>query len=108
LTSEEPPQAKPYDDDTFREWLTRWQARLARNSNPIEDSLTLMRANNPALIPRNHKVEQALDGATNGDLQPMEDLLTALKEPYKNQPDLKPYQSPPKPEERVCQTFCGT
>jgi uncharacterized protein YdiU (UPF0061 family) len=108
LTSEEPPQAKPYDDDTFREWLTRWQARLARNSNPIEDSLTLMRANNPALIPRNHKVEQALDGATNGDLQPMEDLLAALKEPYKNQPDLKPYQSPPKPEERVCQTFCGT
>jgi len=108
LTSEEPPQTKPYDNDTFKEWLTRWQTRLAKNSKPLKDSLTLMRANNPALIPRNHKVEQALDGATNGDLQPMEDLLAALKEPYKNHPDLKPYQPPPKPEERVCQTFCGT
>jgi len=108
LTNEKPLQAKPYDDDTFREWRTRWQARLAKNSQPLKDSLTLMRANNPAIIPRNHKVEQALDGATNGDLQPMKDLLEALKEPYKNHPDLKPYQSPPNPEERVCQTFCGT
>ena len=67
-----------------------------------------MRANNPALIPRNHKVEEALKAATKGELQPLEDLLTALKEPYKNQPDLEPYQSPPTPEEKVCQTFCGT
>ena len=67
-----------------------------------------MRANNPSVIPRNHKVEQALDAATNGDLQPLQDLLAVLKEPYENRADLKPYQSPPKPEERVHQTFCGT
>jgi uncharacterized protein YdiU (UPF0061 family) len=53
-------------------------------------------------------VEQVLDAATNGDLQPLKDLLAALQEPYKNHSDLKPYQSPPKPEEKVCQTFCGT
>jgi uncharacterized protein YdiU (UPF0061 family) len=108
LTSEEAPQGNHYDDDTFRKWLARWQTRLAKNSKPFKDSLSLMGANNPTLIPRNHKVEQALDAATNGDLYPTKDLLVALKEPYKNRPDLKTYQSPPKPEERVCQTFCGT
>jgi len=108
LTNEAPPKGKPYDDETFKEWLTRWQARLDENTKPRKDSLSLMRANNPTLIPRNHKVEEALNAATNGELQPLEDLLTALKEPYKNQPDLGPYQSPPTPEERVCETFCGT
>ena len=108
LTEEKPPQGKPYNDKTFKEWYTRWQAQLAKNTKPLKSSLSLMRANNPAVIPRNHKVEQVLDAATNGDLKPLKDLLTALQEPYKTRPDLKPYQSPPKPEERVYQTFCGT
>ena len=108
LTKEAPPKGEPYDDETFKEWYTRWQARLAKNMEPLKSSLSLMRANNPAVIPRNHKVEQVLEAATNGDLQPLKDLLAALQEPYKNRSDLKPYQSPPKPEEKVCQTFCGT
>ena len=108
LTNEAPPKGEPYDGDAFKEWHTRWQARLAKNMEPLESSLSLMRANNPVVIPRNHKVEQVLDAATNGDLQPLKDLLAALQEPYKNRSDLKPYQSPPKPEEKVCQTFCGT
>ncbi len=108
LTEEKPPQGEPYNDRAFKEWYTRWQARLAKNTKPLKSSLSLMRANNPAVIPRNHKVEQVLDAATNGDLKPLKDLLTALQEPYKNRSDLKPYQSPPKQDERVYQTFCGT
>ena len=108
LTEEKPPQGKPYNDKTFKEWYTRWQAQLAKNTKPLKSSLSLMRANNPAVIPRNHKVEQVLDAAANGDLKPLKDLLTALQEPYKNRSDLKPYQSPPEPEDRVYQTFCGT
>jgi len=108
LTNEASPKGESYDGDTFKEWYTRWQARLAKNMEPLESSLSLMRANNPVVIPRNHKVKQVLDAATNGDLQPVKDLLSALQEPYKNSSDLKPYQSPPKPEEKVCQTFCGT
>jgi uncharacterized protein YdiU (UPF0061 family) len=108
LTKEALPKGEPYDGETFKEWYTRWQARLAKNMEPLKSSLSLMRANNPAVIPRNHKVEQVLEAATNGDLQPLKDLLAALQEPYKNRSDLKPYQSPPKPEEKVCQTFCGT
>ena len=108
LTEEKPPQGEPYNDRAFKEWYTRWQAQLAKNTKPLKSSLSLMRANNPAVIPRNHKVEQVLDAATNGDLKPLKDLLTALQEPYKNRSDLKPYQSPPEPEDRVYQTFCGT
>ena len=108
LTNEAPPKGEPYDGDTFKEWYARWQARLAKNMEPLESSLSLMRANNPVVIPRNHKVEQVLDAATNGDLQPLKDLLATLQEPYKTRSDLNPYQSPPKPEERVHQTFCGT
>ena len=108
LTNEAPPKGESYNSDTFKEWHTRWQARVVKNTQPLESSLALMRANNPVVIPRNHIVEQALDAATNGDLHPLKDLLAALQEPYKNSSDLKPYQCPPKPEEKVCHTFCGT
>ena len=108
LTEEKPPQDKSYNDRAFKEWYTRWQVQLAKNTKPLKSSLSLMRANNPAVIPRNQKVEQVLDAATNGDLKPLKDLLTALQEPYNNRSNLEPYQSPPKKEERVYQTFCGT
>jgi uncharacterized protein YdiU (UPF0061 family) len=108
LTEEKPPQGKPYDGKTFKEWYARWRAQLAQYTKPLKSSLSLMGANNPVVIPRNHKVEQVLEAATNGDLKPLKDLLAALQEPYENRSNLKPYQSPPKPEEIVHQTFCGT
>jgi len=108
LTNELPPKGECYERDDFKEWYARWQVRLTKNTEPLESSLSLMRSNNPVLIPRNHRVEQVLDAATNGDLQPLEDLLAVLQEPYNYRRDLKSYQLPPKPEEKVCQTFCGT
>ena len=108
LTNELPPKGECYESDAFKEWYARWQVRLTKNTEPLESSLSLMRSNNPVVIPRNHRVEQVLDAATNGDLQPLEALLAVLQEPYNNRRDLKSYQFPPKPEEKVCQTFCGT
>ena len=108
LTNEAPPKGESYNSATFKEWHARWQARVVKNAQPLESSLALMRANNPVVIPRNHIVGQALDAATNGDLHSLNDLLAALQEPYKNSSDLKSYQCPPKPEEKVCHTFCGT
>ena len=108
LTEDNIPQGKPYNNSFFKEWHTCWQMRLAKNNKSSQSSLNLMRANNPSVIPRNHIMEQVLEDATNGDLKPLNDFLTALETPYKNRPDLKPYQSPPKQEETVYQTFCGT
>ena len=67
-----------------------------------------MRAVNPAIIPRNHKVEEALAAANYGDLSFFNRLLQAVERPYEYRPEFEAYTVPPKPEERVLQTFCGT
>ena len=67
-----------------------------------------MRKNNPAIIPRNHKVEEALKAANEGDYKLFRKLVSVLENPYEDKVSLKSYQVPPKPNERVYQTFCGT
>jgi uncharacterized protein YdiU (UPF0061 family) len=75
----------------------------------MESAFCLMRANNPAFIPRNHLVEQALSAAeAQSDLKKLHKLLKVLSEPYLDNPEYIEFQKPPKPEERVYQTFCGT
>ena len=68
-----------------------------------------MRNVNPAFIPRNHRVEQALDAAIEyEDFSPFADLLTVLSRPYEVQETFADYANPPRTDERVFQTFCGT
>jgi uncharacterized protein YdiU (UPF0061 family) len=68
-----------------------------------------MRAVNPAFIPRNHLVEEALSAAVNNEnLAPFETLLAVLSRPYEDQPAFGPYGAPPRPDQIVRQTFCGT
>jgi uncharacterized protein YdiU (UPF0061 family) len=64
---------------------------------------------NPAYIPRNHRVEAALDAATyQGDLTPFETLLRLVQQPFDARVDSAEFQLPPQPDERVLHTFCGT
>ena len=67
-----------------------------------------MRAVNPAFIPRNHRIEAVISAAINDDYAPFEELLKVLAKPFEDQPEFAGYADPPRPEERVCQTFCGT
>ena len=68
-----------------------------------------MRASNPLYIPRNHLVEEALVAAIDeGDLGPFEALADVLERPYEVQPGCERYALPPRPEQVVHQTFCGT
>ena len=98
-----------FQDSAFLDWYKQWQKRLKQNKKPVELSLNLMKKNNPLIIPRNHKVEEALEAASiNGDLQPMFDLNEVLKKPYNNQPEISAYQNLPKPSGQVYKTFCGT
>jgi len=60
------------------------------------------------VIPRNHRVHEALLAAERGDLAPFEALLAALRRPYDGGPDARPFMAPPEPSQRVLQTFCGT
>lgn len=90
------------------EWLEAWRRRLADETVPDAERAAAMRAVNPARIPRNHKVEEALAAANYGDFSFFERLLEALAEPFEDRPEFDDYTIPPKPEERVLQTFCGT
>jgi serine/tyrosine/threonine adenylyltransferase len=98
------------DPTAFDDWASRWRERLARDGElPLEVRSAAMRAINPAFIPRNHLVEEALSAAVdNGDLSPFEMLLTVLSHPYDDQPTASRYAEPPRPEQIVRQTFCGT
>jgi uncharacterized protein YdiU (UPF0061 family) len=107
LSAEKKPE-KEIDNHEFQNWYTRWQLRLQQQPQALKDSHSLMSTHNPAIIPRNHNVEHALELATQGDMEPFHRLLSALKNPYQNCPEIKAYQSPPTPSERVYQTFCGT
>lgn len=90
-------------------WVTRWQKRLGQEPHSPHEAASLMRANNPAVIPRNHRVEAAISAAvTQGDFAPLETLLAVLSKPFTPKPEHADYSSPPTPSERVYQTFCGT
>ena len=106
LSSKQLPDEKIYSAESFQSWHTRWRARLGEED--LDSSLALRKSVNPAVIPRNHKVEEALQAGEEGDLEPFHDLLKALENPYEDGDHLTPYQAPPKPEEKVLQTFCGT
>lgn len=89
-------------------WLERWRARLARETQSPHERAAAMRSVNPALIPRNHRVEQALAAAQSGDLAPFERLMAALARPYEDDVAFADLATPPAEHERVTQTFCGT
>lgn len=97
-----------FDTKPFQVWYEKWQARLDRQEQSREESQELMRISNPAVIPRNHRVEEALEAAENGDLSVMENLLNALADPYDYDSVQEEYCSGPAPSTIPYRTFCGT
>jgi uncharacterized protein YdiU (UPF0061 family) len=95
-----------YKDEYFVQWFKKWQKRISKNNNFKEKSLELMKKSNPIIIPRNHKVEEALTAANEDNLEVMNKLLSKLNKPYINQDDIEEYQSPS--DDRDYKTFCGT
>jgi len=98
------------DPAVFDGWAVEWRRRLQRESRPDAERGAAMRAVNPAYIPRNHRVEQAIAAASAEpmDLQPLEELLTVVGRPFDEHPDLAGYARPPRADEQVLRTFCGT
>ncbi|TDU70660.1 uncharacterized protein YdiU (UPF0061 family) [Prosthecobacter fusiformis] len=96
-------------DAPFQIWHGEWRARLARQPQSMSEVVTLMQAHNPAFIPRNHKVEEALAAAVErDDLSVMERLLSILKKPYDYSVDAPEYSAPLDAGADGYQTFCGT
>jgi uncharacterized protein YdiU (UPF0061 family) len=90
-------------------WQAKWQARLSRQAQPIDEVIVRMRNSNPVIIPRNHKVEEALVAAVDsGDLGPMHRMLEALATPFEDNPEKLGYRDPAPAGSEPYQTFCGT
>jgi serine/tyrosine/threonine adenylyltransferase len=97
------------DPGAYDTWAARWRARLTDDGLELNARAQAMRNVNPAFIPRNHRVEQALEAAIeHEDFSPFADLLTVLSRPYEDQESFADYANPPRTSERVFQTFCGT
>jgi serine/tyrosine/threonine adenylyltransferase len=92
----------------FTPWLERWKARLGRQEESKDSSIQLMRNSNPSVIPRNHRVEEALAAANDGDYSVMEKLLEVLANPYEYSPEQIEYTTLPALSPRPYRTFCGT
>jgi uncharacterized protein YdiU (UPF0061 family) len=91
------------------DWLRRWRERLADEPQAAAERAANMRRVNPAFIPRNHRVEAALEAAsTHGDFGLFHQLLNILEHPYEDQPGHGDFEQPAAPGERVHRTFCGT
>jgi len=97
------------EQTAIRSWLQDWRRRLNSDPTSQEERAARMRQVNPAFIPRNHRVEAALNAASaQGDPEPFRRLLRILQRPFEEQPEFAEYAQPPQPSERVYRTFCGT
>jgi uncharacterized protein YdiU (UPF0061 family) len=103
-----PVRAQFADPSAFDQWAVQWRERLAAQAQPDRERQAAMRAVSPAYIPRNHRVQQAIDAANDGDLGPLDRLLAVVSRPYEDQPEQTEYRQPPRPDEVVERTFCGT
>ena len=88
-----------HDPTRFEDWNTRWTAAREARAMPPR---------NPALIPRNHRIEEAIQAALKNDFAPFKRLSAALANPFELSADDAELALPPKPEEAVTRTFCGT
>ncbi|GHG77312.1 UPF0061 protein [Alishewanella longhuensis] len=93
----------------LQHWLERWQARLAEQSAVAGDPSAIMAGANPVLIPRNHLIQRVIDEVTTtGDLSLFNQLHRLWQNPFLDTEENKAFQAAAAPQERVCQTFCGT
>ncbi|MDB1939836.1 protein adenylyltransferase SelO [Clostridium tertium] len=98
-----------FSTSEFSKWNELWQERLTRQSETKESVKQLMQSSNPYIIPRNHRVEEALDAAVkNEDYGVMDRLLDALSKPFAYSKEQDEYSTLPEPSNRSYRTFCGT
>lgn len=95
---------------SWQNWFSQWQNRLqAEQQQFATNPSAIMAAANPVLIPRNHLIQRVIDEvSTTGDLSLFNQLHRLWQQPFTDTAENKPFQAAAVPQERVCQTFCGT
>ncbi|WP_244889013.1 protein adenylyltransferase SelO [Neobacillus drentensis] len=109
LTFEKPEDTVLKDAPEFIQWYKQWQERLDRQQDSKDSSKKLMRNSNPAIIPRNHRVEEVLEAAVEqGDYSVLKRLLDILSRPYAHSEEQSEYSTLPAQTGQPYRTFCGT
>lgn len=106
------PSQTQYKNQAFKDWYRKWETRRTKHENTFEKSVQQMRISNPVIIPRNHQIESALNTLEQGNGQEKcTQILAAFSSqsaPYDIKQQDNFLRQPPKSEEIVKQTFCGT
>ncbi|MGL5327771.1 MAG: protein adenylyltransferase SelO [Peptostreptococcaceae bacterium] len=97
-----------FESERFKNWNTNWKERLKRQAQSKQEVYDLMKKSNPAVIPRNHRVEEALDAADKGDFNIIKRLLDVITKPYEHSKEQEKYSKLPKHRNSCYRTFCGT
>ena len=96
------------EEEKIKEWLSNWKVTVKELNLDSEELVKKMDSINPIYIPRNHNVDKAIKAAYEENLDPMNELLEVLKNPFKENKKYTHLTVPPKEEEKILQTFCGT
>ena len=108
LTFKDFPKSRMFVTDEFSVWYKKYQDRIKSQGKSKEEVFNLMKNSNPAVIPRNHRVEEALAAAENGDFSVMNNLLKALANPFEHSDFQKEYSKPAPKSQCDYKTYCGT
>ncbi len=93
----------------LRNWTKKWKNRLLLEDKTNDQIVKLMNKTNPVVIPRNHLVEEALNEVIDYKrYDKFFKILKILKSPFDQSQNEKRFLFPPRPEEEIHQTFCGT
>jgi len=96
------------EEQAAEEWLKVWRERFAADTSDEAERVATMRSVNPIFIPRNHRVDQAIESAVAGNLGPFHKLTKVLERPFEEQPEHAEYEQAPNADEKITETFCGT
>ena len=108
LTFKDFPKSRMFVTDEFSVWYKKYQDRIKSQGKSKAEVFNLMKNSNPAVIPRNHRVEEALAAAENGDFSVMNNLLKALANPFEHSDFQKEYSKPAPKSQCDYKTYCGT
>ncbi|WP_195940313.1 protein adenylyltransferase SelO [Romboutsia sp. 1001713B170131_170501_G6] len=97
-----------FSSEEFNNWYNVWKERLKRQPNSEEEIFKLMKTSNPAVIPRNHRVEEALEAADKGNFEVMKNLIDVISKPYEHSKEQEEYSKLPKQSNCSYRTYCGT
>ena len=93
----------------FLDWSIEWKTKITEQKESLDTTFRNMNKINPLFIPRNHQIQRVIDFAIDAeDYQPLEEMLTAITDPFTENPKLMHLAKQPKPDEEIKQTFCGT